>query len=382
MIKNKGILLFVVLYLVAFTFKGIYGSYINVYLKEVLEFSYAQISFIGFASAIATMVLTPIMGMLVSKFRRDRWFIIGCYIVLMIVSLAFASGPTFMFAVVLGLLYEGFNESSQPILDSYTIIYLESEQGNYGTVRGMGSLGFMLGSLIGGLIISVTGFMHPIFYAVIVVILFSIILVLKLPPVTINQESKVNLKRDIPALIKNKRYNFIVLFSVLVISSAFATGSFTSMHMISVFEVPQSMIGVLTIVMVLPEVFLIHYSGKIENKIGFKKIFLLGSLAFTFRWLGYAISPNIYWYLSVSVFHAVGIAFVLVPGFSYIRKICTPGLFASAMSLYMSSIFLFNAIFKLIFGIVADATSTHVVFLIGASITFIGIGYLLVFIKE
>ncbi len=380
--RHKGIWLFMILFLVAFAFKGMYGAYINVYLREELKFSYSQISIIGFASSITSMILAPVMGMLVSKYRHDKWFIIGSYVLLMIVNFMFASGPAFALALVLSLLYEGFNESSQPVLDSYTIIYLEQHNGNYGSIRGIGSFGYMLGTLLAGVIISFTGAMNTIFYGIVVVIACSILLILKLPHVTIKQHSKVTLSKDIPALIKNKKYMFIIIFAILVISSSYATGSFTTMHMIGAFDVPQSMIGLLTIVMVLPEVFLLQFSGRIEKKIGFKSIFLLGSLAFGIRWLGYALAPNVYVFLGLSILHAAGIAFALIPCFSYIRKTCSPSIFASAMALFTSATFLFNAIFKLFFGFIADATSTHMIFFIGAVLTFIGIGYLLIFIKE
>jgi len=157
---NKGYLPFFLFYVFVFMAIAIFTSFINVYFYQ-LGFLVSQIGILTALGPLISMASQPMWGVLSDRTNKRRVLMIvlaGAAIMSLIIPL----NSSFIWLVIVLLIYWSFATSLLPLGDAITLQFLEGKAVKYSALRIVGTLGFGLPSIFAGVLIG--GNIGRIFY--------------------------------------------------------------------------------------------------------------------------------------------------------------------------------------------------------------------------
>ena len=157
---NKSYLPFFLFYVFCFMGIAIFTSFINVYFYQ-LGFPVSQIGILTALGPLISMVSQPMWGVLSDRTNKRRVLMIvlaGAAVVSLIIPL----NTTFLWLIIVLLIYWSFATSLLPLGDAITLQFLEGKTIKYSAMRVVGAIGFGLPSIFAGLLIG--GNVGRIFY--------------------------------------------------------------------------------------------------------------------------------------------------------------------------------------------------------------------------
>lgn len=145
--KNRYNLSFKAFYFVYLGAMGTFLPYINVYLEKSAGLSGSQIGLITALSLVLGFCVIPVWGIVGDKTKKYnallRFSIAGALVMVALYYKA-ATYPMIIFCAI-GL--EMLRLGAIPMADTQATNYCHESGGNYGAIRAMGSLGYMLVSM-------------------------------------------------------------------------------------------------------------------------------------------------------------------------------------------------------------------------------------------
>ena len=376
---NRFSLSFKLFYLIYLGAVGAFVPYINVYLEKSMGLTGSQIGLITAISLVLGVCVIPIWGIVGDKTKKYNALLKLSLAASLVVLYFYYRAAVYPMIVACAIALEVARLGAIPMADTLATNYCHKTGGNYGSIRGMGSLGYMLAGMLVGFLADIFGLDGPLFatYAILLVLAFSITFGFPNEKDDKEKEDGKVQKGSFKELLTNKNFIFILVVTLLtstVIDSAMTYGG---NHLVSTLGGPESSISWMTLMTVLPEVLFLMVAIKVINKMGFKSFYLLAIASMILRFTVYAFIPNAYVFLGVSLVHCLGVACITVGNLTYIRNSVNPAVLGTAITLLNATLSIGKAAYGYLFGLLYEHANSFMIF--GVGLIFFALAFLLVF---
>ena len=213
---------------------GVYTPYVNVYYER-LGFTGSQIGLISLIGLLFAMLAAPLFGILCDKTKSDK----GVIVFLMLASAAsmflWSKQTTFIPVLFTSTLLLIFRSDIGSISDSLAVKFCNQEEYDFGFVRSIGSLGYLLGAFVVANTLAAFGFQGPYVMCFIVFMILGAILICFFPNSKEEEENSkkedFSLLKDGKELLLNKDFIFIIIvmiFSTMALDCVKISSQFCS----------------------------------------------------------------------------------------------------------------------------------------------------------
>ena len=340
---------------------GAFMPYVNVYLEKTQNLSGSQIGLISSLALVFGVCFIPLWGIIGDKTQKYT-LLVQTSIVGSIISLYFYRSATVYLAIIISAIFlEIFRIGTIPMGDTVISDYTTKHRQNYGAIRSMGSLGYMLASTLVGFLSDSIGLDGPLFATYFILLGFTLSTTFFFPKVSTNHD-KDNHEVKFSSLFKNKPFIFILIFILLTSSVNDASLLFVGNHLTSTLGASPSIISWYTIFAVLPEIAYLLFASTIIKRIGFQKFFIFSIIAIIFRHFIYAFIPSISLFMIFSTLHSFSVGISTVGALAFINKVVPPYLLGTAITLLNASMSIGKAIMGYINGYLYEYISSYAIF--------------------
>lgn len=372
--KDKNILKFQVFYFLLIGAVGCFTPYINVYLEQSIGLNGSQIGLITAISLILGVCVIPLWGIIGDKTRKYNLMLMISLAASIVVLYFYSKQTVYIGVIVFALMLEVARLGSTPMADTITMNYTAKIGGNYGSIRGMGSLGYMLGSMAVGFLADMYGLDGPLFTSYILLLGIALFICFTFPKADPKEEEKEKpQKGNFKELLTNKNFIFILVLIMITQIVVDSSRAYAGNHLISTLKGDNSLISWLTFVQVLPEFLFLMVASQIIKRLGYKKFFTIATALMAIRLFVYAFIPNSYVFVLISIVHCLGVACSTVASLAYIREVVNPAVFGTAITLLNAAMSIAKAIYGYIFGSIYQYFGSYKIFLISAIIVVIAL---------
>lgn len=371
--KDKNIIKFQVFYFLLIGAVGCFIPYINVYLEQSIGLTGSQIGLITAISLILGVCVIPLWGIIGDKTRKYNLMLMISLAASIVVLYFYSKQTVYIGVVVFALLLEVARLGSTPMADTITMNYTAKTGGNYGSIRGMGSLGYMLGSMAVGFLADMYGLDGPLFTSYILLLGIALLICFTFPKADPQEEKEKPQKGSFKELIKNKNFIFMLVLVMITQIVVDSSGAFAGNHLITTLKGDNSLISWLTFVQVLPEFLFLMIASQVIRKMGYKKFFTLATVLMVIRLFTYAFIPNSYVFVIISIVHCLGVACSTVASLAYIKEVVNPAVFGTAITLLNAAMSIAKAIYGYAFGSIYQYFGSYNIFLISGIIVVVAL---------
>lgn len=366
--RNKYDLSFKTFYLVYLGAVGAFMPYINTYLEQTCHLTGSQIGLITAISLILGVCVIPIWGIAGDKTKKYNALLQFSIAASLVVLYFYAKQTVYPMIALCAILLETARLGTMPMADTQATNYCHKTGGNYGSIRGLGSLGYMLAGIAVGFIADFIGLDGAMFatYAILLIIALGISFMFPKYDATDKQEGSHH-KADVSSfkeLFKNK--NFLICLSLTLLLPCVVDSAMTygGNHLTVTLGGPASSISLMTFCNVLPEVIFLMIALKVINKLGFQKFYLMVAILTVLRFAIYAFVPYQFAFLAASVVHCLCVAISTVASLTFIRNTINPVVLGTAITLLNAAINIGKAIWGYIFGVIYEIAGSFTMFAI------------------
>jgi PPP family 3-phenylpropionic acid transporter len=304
------------------------------YLQVVLArrgYSPQEIGIIQGVLSVMAVLAPPLWGMLADrKGARMALLITALGAIPAFQLYAFCSGLAGAIAVT--VLFGAFFLPQISLTDGCMFRYLQTNAGNYGSIRVAGSLGFVVTVLLLE-VLSITG---PRVIAVamggfaICSLVFAIS-IRRLPRIEQDHELRTPQPFDWKPLLTRT----VVLFTVAALLARVAMMGyyhFFSLYLEDQFDVSRP--GYIWVIGSFCEIPVIWYSDRIIRRMGVHWLFALGVFGVALRLLGMSIAPSVWWMLPLQALHALTYGACHCASVTFISRAAPAHMASSAQTLF------------------------------------------------
>lgn len=363
--KNRFTLSFKAFYLIYLGAIGAFVPYINTYLEKSAGLSGSQIGLITAISLVLGVCIIPIWGIVGDKTKKYNALLKFSIMASLVVLYFYYKAAVYPAIVICAIALEIARLGAMPMADTMATNYCHKTNGNYGSIRGMGSLGYMLAGVAVGFLADFFGLDGAMFatYAVLLILSFSISFGFPKDKEENDNEDEDKVKKgSFKELLTNKNFLFILFLQLLMATVVDSAMTYGGNHLTVTLNGSASAISWMTLATVLPEVIFLMVAMKLINKTGFKKFYLIAVISMMLRFSVYALIPNSYAFLAISVVHCIGVATSTVASLTYIRNSVNPAVLGTAITLLNATLSIGKAIYGYIFGVVYEIWGSFVMF--------------------
>lgn len=371
--KDKNILKFQTFYFLLIGAVGCFVPYINVYLEQSIGLSGSQIGLLTAVSLILRVCVIPLWGIAGDKTRKYKLLLMVSLLASIIILYFYSQQTLYAGVFVFALLLEVARLGSSPMADTMAMNYTAKHHGNYGSIRGMGSLGYMLGSMAVGFLADIYGLDGPLFTSYMLLLGIAFFICLTFPQTDGEKNKEKPQKGNFKELLTNKNFIFMLILVMLTQVVVDSSGTYAGNHLIVTLHGNNSLMSWLTFIQVLPEIIFLMISSQLIKKIGYKKFILLGTIPMAVRMFTYAFVPNAYVFVFISIVHCLGVGISTVASLAYIQDSVNPAVFGTAITLLNAAISIGKAIYGYIFGSVYQYLGSYRIFFISGIFVVIAI---------
>ena len=350
-------------YLALFIGLGAYNTFLPVYLENTLGFTSSQVGIIVSIPSILGIIFVPIWGLLSDISKKQKTVLWINIFMSLILAGVYTITKSFIPVLIVATFFEMFRNSVLPLTDSLTTSFCRENNKNYGSIRVIGSMTFAVASFLCGQLIKITNSDLMFFYVFMVSMIGCLIVTPTLDTNTnIEQKEKLNLKEDLPKLFKNKSYILILLCGVCVAGLTEGMMSFQGIYLMKL-GAGTELVGLLTVFMVLPELFFMVKTKGLIEKYGMIKMIGFASCALLVRWIIYFTTSNPWLFMLATSMHGVAISIITISAFDFIGKVVDTKLHTTSMTVYTFTIGVSYSLMKLLYGNMIDSFGFKSIFI-------------------
>ncbi len=242
--------------------------FLYVYLGS-MNFTNAQIGLVSALIPLAGLIGSIVFSRISKNINTNRILMIIFNALEMVIALLFAlfPGQNFTFYLVIITFTSLFNGPFYALLDGYSATYILERKKQYSSMRIMGTLSYVIGSIIGAVLMGNEYVQYPyLFFASAFFFLATFILTLALP-------KKDELEKEIVIKEKSERINLkqfpelliYVLFSFFIIALANVSDNFFGLFLTGERELSESVFGYMTSITLFCELLVFIFIIKKKN---------------------------------------------------------------------------------------------------------------------
>ncbi|MGL6106212.1 MFS transporter [Romboutsia sp.] len=354
---------FYIKYLALFIGLGAYNTFLPVYLENSLGFTSSQVGVIVSIPSILGIIFVPIWGLLSDLLSKQKTVLWINIFISLLCAWIYTITNSFISIFVIAIFLEMFRNSILPLTDSITTSYCEEKNENYGKIRVVGSMFFAISSFLCGQLIRITNNDLMFFYVFMVSMIGCLFITPYLPSLSSKDtEEKINLKEDLPLLFKNKSYLLILMCGVCVTSLTEAMMAFQGIHLMNL-GAGSDLVGLLTVFMVIPELYFMVKSKSLLEKYGLVKVISFASIALIVRWVVYLFTSNPWIFMIATSMHGIAVSIMTICAFDFIAKVVDKKLYTTSMTVYTFTIGISYSLMKLLYGGLIDTLGIKSIFI-------------------
>ena len=392
--QKREIVLSKLIFLVLFGSFGAFASFLNLHFEQVVGLTGSQIGFITFVGMIAAVIMNPISGYIADKTGAHELILRITFFAAAALGAIYAGSQHFLLIVIVSAVFEGLRAPISPMIDYLSTSYCVKHQYDYGKVRVYASWGFLsvamaTGFMVAGFELDIfghsigfPGFISLEFAAFGIFIIMSslgVILscLLPKPDKTLKQGKEVAKKgfekKDVRALLRNRRFVFIVVLSMVGFMALESAYGFATMHIVTSLGASENFVSWLVFFMVGPELLIVPLGTVLVFKMGLKNWYIFSLMTMIFRLLVYsfAVSPLVF--ALGGMVHAIMVVMHVAGTFAYVRHVVEPKVLGLAFTILSSSLLLSRAFFSFAYGFIYENVSSFAVFQFAAIIVSIAL---------
>lgn len=223
------------------------------------------------------ILFNPIFSKICKNFKTLKIVlaIIGTLEALVIAGIVLAD--TFPLLLVLTILLAIFGSSHYGLSDSLLTIYTKENNMNYANIRVWGSIAYVIGTSVAGVLVEKFNY-DFIFYGCAIAFGITSIFYLLVKPVF--NETKVEKARDVKAVLNNKGFMLFTI-SYMILLGLYRTSSNFYPLLLQSRGLGTDVFGYNYTLYVLVEVVLLFIFDKIDKKLNYQILFLIGAISMT-----------------------------------------------------------------------------------------------------
>lgn len=322
-----------------FAFFAIIGA-VSPYFQKLLHlqgFHEQQIGFIIATGGAAGALTQPLWGWLSDRSRHRRRILAVVAISAGACFAAFGWVHTYALAVVAGAAFGLFFRTLAPLIDGMALRYMAEHGGDYGRVRWVGTLAFVLIVLLMESVGVAGDAGRTIILTSVVTCCGLAALTAALLPLTgrevAERRSNESVRREFHwrALVSGP---FLVVVFAGLVSRTCMSGhySFFTLYLEKEFEFRQA--GYLWVIGPASEMIVLFYSTALIKRFGARIMLILGLGAVAVRLFGYALVPSVWFVIPLQTLHALTFGATHASSLHYIQRIVPHDMKQSAMALH------------------------------------------------
>lgn len=356
-------------YLTLFIGLGAYNTFLPVYLENTLGFSSSQVGMVVSIPSIIGIIFVPIWGLISDLMKKQKSVLWINILMSLLFTGLYIITDSFIAILVVATFLEMFRNSILPLTDSITTSYCSENNKNYGGIRVIGSMSFAISSFLCGQLIKMTNSNLMFFYVFMVSMIGCLIITPTLDATSkVEHKEKLNLKEDLPKLFKNRAYILILICGVCVASLTEAMMAYQGIHLMSLGAGPE-LVGLLTVFMVIPELFFMVKSKGLLDKYGLVKMISFASCALLIRWVVYALTSNPLVFMLATPMHGIAISIIIICAFDFIGKVVDKKLYTTSMTVYTFTLGVSCSLMKLLYGTMIDLFGINAIFIFSIGVS-------------
>ena len=379
-LNDKSILQLKQFYIFMFFAMGSVNPLLSVYLSDVENLNGYQIGFIMSLTPIITIFFQPIWGLIADKLKKPLTILQLTTISAAIFMIGYAWFSGFYLIVLVAVVLSVFQSAMIPLADSITVVHTTKMKYNYGNVRLFGSLGYAVAVVIMGYLSD----MEPslIFYGASLSLFVAFLITTKMPKIEYEEETlKQPFWSSLSKLLKQKEFILYLIITFLIFGPNMANNSYWGL-LIEDVGGTYTTIGVMFFIAVISEIPFMNLFNKIVQKVGILNITLLAGGVALVRWIIYYSEPSLWLLYSTAVLQGVTIGFMIPAGLQFVKKIVSPTVAISAITIYSAvANGLGNWFSTFLSGIILENQSVYEVYLLYIIQTIIGL-IIIVYLKK
>ncbi|WP_418290160.1 MFS transporter [Massilicoli timonensis] len=319
---KRNALLYIQNFLAFFVF-----SYVSTQLIPFLKehaFSLEQRGIVLALVAVIATIGQIVFGLLCDRYHQMKRFLLIGYLILVMSALAMvlSSGDLFAYLLLVCAMVGGFAKIMQGLTETYLF---QLDQQNYPKLRAAGALGFTVGAIAAGQIVSLTSFPMLAIGLLIVSVLW-LFFFRKLQDVRI--ASNYSLK-EIKKLFRNRRYlAFVfVFFMIYLIGNG---DQYIVVDKMVALKASHDVIAIKWAVQSIMEVPLLLGANRLLKKVNAYTLLLVAVVMYGIKFFLYGFAQDPYFIIGITFLQVVTLPIVALVSKLIIEDICESSLRSSA----------------------------------------------------
>ena len=297
--KNSFKLIIGSQYFLYFGVMGIFLPYFNLYCYH-LDFSGFEIGTLSAVRSVALILFSLAWGILADRFQIRRPIYILCNFISVAIWGFFFFTTDFWPMLFITVVYGMFYAPIISFLEAFTMDVLGEKKKRYGTIRGWGSIAFIITVIVLGRIIDLYStriILMLIFCGSLVQALISV----KIPDIQIKK--KTSFSSNVKVLLKRRVVMFLFCAFLMLVSHGTYYG-FYSIHL-ETLGYGKTFIGISWALASIAEIVVMIKSDMIFKRFSIDNVLVFSFMVAALRWFGlfFATSPGSI--LSLQILHAV-----------------------------------------------------------------------------
>lgn len=334
---------------------GVFHPYLYVHLRN-LGLSESVVGWISFLHPVCLLVIQPFWGSVGDYLGRpDRVLQIAGFGAGSVAVLFLFDAPTWAYFLMVPMFF-GFGSAVDPIANAATVATdrAEGQHGDYGNKRLWGSVGFVIGAVVSGLISESFGIsaIFPVYSLIMAAMIARSHLV---SDVTLDPSTPSEIARGLKRALSVPRYRWLLAF--LVLWGIPFSGNFVAFGWYwEDLGGPAYGLGLCWVLAAILEVPFYLLSVRYQDLISYRGLLVFSSGVAALRWLLYVLFPEPAWLYAFQPLHALMFVSFSVGGVYMIDHLSDEVIKNTGQGLLSASIFGAGAaIGNLLAGLVYDA---------------------------
>lgn len=357
-ISMKGV------YLLYYFGTALYITFVSLYLRSI-HLSGAQIGLLVSVVPLASIAIQPLWGILSDRHRHRKLILTLSFLSAALIAPLVATTHSLPLLFLLVAALAVALSPAIPLSDATTLEWLQSHGGSYGSVRIYGSLGFLLGSLFAGRVLSGShiSLLFPLYGLCLGATFFA---ALGAPPQHSATRDADGQAHDW-AVFRRPIVGLFLLLVALGFATSAAYNTFFALYLHDL-GASTPIIGVAAALASLSELPVMALSGRVIARFGAKTLLVAGFLGASIRWLLYGLIGDYRVALVFQVLHGLSFAASYVAGVTYMDGIIPTHLRSTGQTVFSGTVFGLAAVVgSILFGALFDHLHAHGMFLAAAA---------------
>ena len=350
------------LFFLKFCAEAMFLPFLAIYYKS-LGFNAAAIGVFLAIPPIVGISLSPVYSIICRNIKVTK-IIYTIITILNAISMFIFFQVTNYYAIIaLVIILNMFQANNFGVLEAFSSVCANHNKIDYSKVRVFGSIAYVLGLSLSGFIAKISSFYVASIFAIAFTLASAILTIfLKVP----NEEKHE--KRDVKALIHNKKYWVFTLFFMVFFGTINVGDDFTSAYMETTKNMSVDAIGYIFAVYVIVECAVMIFLARFKKKFKFSHLYTIATFATILRYLIFALGAPTPVIMAAGMLKGISWGIHAYLWGQFIVHITGKhnGTLAIIVETFIVSAY--QAILKIVLGNLIDKTSYYVFYLIVASI--------------